>query len=251
MAHVLPSPTLQEWRKKYRKYKPIDQPKKCSTCHEKKVKAAYHVICGDCAKTRNVCPKCLESKDIVGAVEPADAEVREQIELLRSHKGALPGLTERERRGLLRQLEREADTTDGAPAAGGGDSDEESIDAGADGGGGGGGAGGDSDDEFISAMLAGATERARAALRGVGRAGAAADAGVVATAAAVVAEVPGAASGAVAGGGGDAGEDEEEEGSETGGGDDEEEEEAEGGVAAPPASTGVDGPGSTRETPSG
>lgn len=157
-----------EWRRKYRKYRPIDQPKKCADCHEKKVKAAYHVVCSDCARTRNACPKCLESKDIVGAIEPADAETRKQIELLQSHKGALPGLTERERRGLLRQLMREAGEAAGVGGGAAADSDdEESVDAGAAGGGGAGGD--DSDDEFIAAMLVGATERARAALQGVSR----------------------------------------------------------------------------------
>ena len=179
-----------EWRRKYRKYRPIDQPKKCADCHEKKVKAAYHVVCSDCARTRNACPKCLESKDIVGAIEPADAETRKQIELLQSHKGALPGLTERERRGLLRQLMREAGEAAGVGGGAAADSDdEESVDAGAAGGGGAGTGGDDSDDEFIAAMLVGATERARAALQGVSRP----VAGAGGTAASLAAAVPAAA----------------------------------------------------------
>jgi len=38
-----------EWRKKYRKYKPRTQLGKCNLCCMKKIKAAYHTICTDCA----------------------------------------------------------------------------------------------------------------------------------------------------------------------------------------------------------
>lgn len=38
-----------EWRKKYRKYKPRTQLGKCNLCSMKKIKAAYHTICTDCA----------------------------------------------------------------------------------------------------------------------------------------------------------------------------------------------------------
>ena len=49
--------TMVEWRKNYRKYKPLTVPKKCTSCLETKVKDAYHIICGDCSKGR--CCKCL------------------------------------------------------------------------------------------------------------------------------------------------------------------------------------------------
>lgn len=38
-----------EWRKQYRKYKPLTQPGKCNLCQRRNIKAAYHTICGDCA----------------------------------------------------------------------------------------------------------------------------------------------------------------------------------------------------------
>lgn len=38
-----------EWRKQYRKYKPLTQPSKCNLCQLKKVVAAYHTICTNCA----------------------------------------------------------------------------------------------------------------------------------------------------------------------------------------------------------
>lgn len=48
-----------EWRKKYRKYKPLTVVKKCTACGEKKIKDAYHVICGDCVRATTKCGKCL------------------------------------------------------------------------------------------------------------------------------------------------------------------------------------------------
>lgn len=33
---------------RYGKYKPLSQPGKCCRCHEKKIKYAYHTVCGDC-----------------------------------------------------------------------------------------------------------------------------------------------------------------------------------------------------------
>jgi hypothetical protein len=34
-------------------------------CQEKAIKEAYHVLCDNCARTKGVCAKCLESKDIL------------------------------------------------------------------------------------------------------------------------------------------------------------------------------------------
>ena len=48
-----------EWRKKFRKYKPLTVVKKCTACNEKKIKDAYHVICGDCVRVTLKCAKCL------------------------------------------------------------------------------------------------------------------------------------------------------------------------------------------------
>lgn len=48
------------WRKQYRKYKPRTVPGKCSGCGQKNIKAAYHVLCPDCADAREVCAKCME-----------------------------------------------------------------------------------------------------------------------------------------------------------------------------------------------
>jgi Uncharacterized conserved protein (DUF2039) len=36
-----------------------------TSCQQKSIKEAYHVLCDDCACKRKVCAKCLESKEIV------------------------------------------------------------------------------------------------------------------------------------------------------------------------------------------
>jgi len=38
-----------EWRKNYRKYKPLTQPSKCNHCQNRNVMTAYHTICGGCS----------------------------------------------------------------------------------------------------------------------------------------------------------------------------------------------------------
>lgn len=54
-----------EWRKKFRKYKQLTVGKRCTGCGEKgKVKEAYHVVCGACARKSNKCAKCLDSRSL-------------------------------------------------------------------------------------------------------------------------------------------------------------------------------------------
>jgi len=47
-----------EWRKKYRKYKPLTAPAHCNGCKQRTVKRAYHTLCESCAGGRGVCAKC-------------------------------------------------------------------------------------------------------------------------------------------------------------------------------------------------
>lgn len=56
-----------EWRKKYRKYKPLTQPTKCNLCQQRKVKAAYHTICTDCTTSDKA------RKVVVGAKQKDNA----------------------------------------------------------------------------------------------------------------------------------------------------------------------------------
>ncbi len=66
-ARILASPNtgvcprcfaIIEWRKKYRCYKPLNAPKKCTTCEQKTVVAAYHIICPGCTSEQKCCAKC-------------------------------------------------------------------------------------------------------------------------------------------------------------------------------------------------
>ncbi|XP_058453150.1 uncharacterized protein C9orf85 homolog [Malaya genurostris] len=94
-----------EWKIKYRKYKPLSQPKTCNQCNERKVKRAYHVLCRDCALDSKRCAKCLKPAEEVTIIppEPTDEEKRmlkvEMDQLIKS-------LPERKRRTFLRYMNK-------------------------------------------------------------------------------------------------------------------------------------------------
>lgn len=52
---------ILEWRKKFRKYKPLTVPRRCCRCQQKTVREAYHQFCKPCAADEDVCAKCLKS----------------------------------------------------------------------------------------------------------------------------------------------------------------------------------------------
>lgn len=85
-----------EWRKKFRKYKPIRDARKCQSCHKKQVVFAYHVICQECCAEKHVCSKCLTPGPVH---EPEPEEFDPSL---------LDGLKERERRTILRKLQNDA-----------------------------------------------------------------------------------------------------------------------------------------------
>ncbi|KCV72312.1 hypothetical protein H696_01708 [Fonticula alba] len=92
-----------EWRKKFRKYKPLTTPKKCVSCEQRAIREAYHVICDDCCRRDNVCSKCLKPRALVedGGLTHAERQRLEEEE--RHH---IQSLRERERRSYLRNKER-------------------------------------------------------------------------------------------------------------------------------------------------
>ncbi|EGG17199.1 hypothetical protein DFA_08186 [Cavenderia fasciculata] len=92
-----------EWRKKYRKYKPLSMAGKCAHCTQRKVTRAYHELCEDCVKKLKVCAKCHKAKEIVAEItDPKDRE-RDELKL----KHALYMMTESDRRTFYRELEKE------------------------------------------------------------------------------------------------------------------------------------------------
>eukprot|EP01080_Neovahlkampfia_damariscottae_P000705 gene705-8957_t len=70
-----------EWRKKYRKYKPLTQPRKCNLCAQKTVKLAYHIICDPCAEKLDVCAKCMNSEVFQSEKELEEINRQEMREL--------------------------------------------------------------------------------------------------------------------------------------------------------------------------
>lgn len=92
-----------EWKIRYGKYKPLTVPKCCTVCHEKVVKFAYHTMCTNCSTERGVCSKCGQRSETV--VEhcdlPAD-RAREEAQFCQASKD----MREREKRALIRQLEK-------------------------------------------------------------------------------------------------------------------------------------------------
>lgn len=54
-----------EWKKRFRKYKPLTVAKRCTACTEKgSVKEAYHVVCHRCAVEKGKCAKCLDARSL-------------------------------------------------------------------------------------------------------------------------------------------------------------------------------------------
>ena len=88
-----------EWRKKYRKYKPLSQPRKCNECSQKTVRFAYHTRCTPCSQAKKVCAKCGEQRELVekaGKALSGEELVRWMADM---------GVRERRRRLVLRQWE--------------------------------------------------------------------------------------------------------------------------------------------------
>ena len=94
-----------EWRKKYRKYKPLTKSRKCNRCHQPKVNRAYHTLCDDCSVQDNVCAWCATDRSEVRIVK---GEMR-GLPLIRPRKvrteSSLALVSERQRRTLLRKKE--------------------------------------------------------------------------------------------------------------------------------------------------
>ncbi|CAG9771995.1 unnamed protein product [Ceutorhynchus assimilis] len=91
-----------EWKIRYKKYKPLTQPKKCVKCEQKTVKRAYHIMCDPCGQKLGVCSKCDKSKEVIEA-PPSE---KEQFQLDEEMKEMLKSLPERKRRTFLRYMNK-------------------------------------------------------------------------------------------------------------------------------------------------
>ncbi|GAB6032436.1 hypothetical protein CHUAL_011074 [Chamberlinius hualienensis] len=88
-----------EWKIKYKKYKPLTVPKKCTKCENKSINLAYHTVCKNCAKTNKVCAKCGKSDVEIVSTKPTQDEVET---LTRECEQNLKMLSERQRRTIKR-----------------------------------------------------------------------------------------------------------------------------------------------------
>ncbi|KYQ92581.1 hypothetical protein DLAC_06571 [Tieghemostelium lacteum] len=97
-----------EWRKRYRRYKPLTVPGKCNKCQQKTVKRAYHSTCDDCSIKNNICAKCNEPKGIINKIVSKEEQDKEQAQI----REALKSMTERQRRTFFREVEKGKDSKD-------------------------------------------------------------------------------------------------------------------------------------------
>ncbi|EFA85838.1 hypothetical protein PPL_01069 [Heterostelium album PN500] len=91
-----------EWRKRYRRYKPLTVAARCCRCGEKSVKRAYHEICDECAVDLGVCAKCQKVKEIIAERTDKKKEIEEQNQIRES----LKYMTESDRRTFFRLAEK-------------------------------------------------------------------------------------------------------------------------------------------------
>jgi hypothetical protein len=91
-----------EWRKNYRKYKPLKAPAKCRGCDQKNVKRAYHTLCPSCAGGKSVCAKCVKP---LSALSLEEVEARKQRHNASKLESLIEGMREREKRAIRRKME--------------------------------------------------------------------------------------------------------------------------------------------------
>jgi hypothetical protein len=89
---------ILEWKIKFKKYKILKAPKKCTQCEQKTVKSPYHIICIPCAERLKVCPKCGKVEEIVKRATPDKQKLDSDLQNL------VKGLPERKRRTFLRYM---------------------------------------------------------------------------------------------------------------------------------------------------
>ncbi len=86
-----------EWKKQYRKYKPLKAPVTCRDCKQKTVMSAYHNLCTACADRLGVCAKCTQNEEVVNRPEvDRSAEIEAKLKTFK----------ERTRRTLVRKIEK-------------------------------------------------------------------------------------------------------------------------------------------------
>lgn len=99
-----------EWKIKYKKYKPLTQPKTCIKCAQRTIKKAYHILCSSCAKEARCCAKCQKPASEKVVIEPAPPSNLEQLKLKAEMDRLIKSLPERKRRTFLRFMKKGKET---------------------------------------------------------------------------------------------------------------------------------------------
>ncbi|XP_004518809.1 uncharacterized protein C9orf85 homolog [Ceratitis capitata] len=100
-----------EWKIKYKKYKPLSQPRTCTRCQQRNITKAYHVLCRSCALEARVCAKCLKDAQEVEIVTPQPTS-EEQLKLKVEMERLIKSLPERKRRAFMRYMDKGKKLTD-------------------------------------------------------------------------------------------------------------------------------------------
>ncbi|KAK3413492.1 hypothetical protein EUGRSUZ_I02051, partial [Eucalyptus grandis] len=96
-----------EWKRRYGKYKALTEPAKCQKCTRRAVRQAYHNLCSGCAKEQKVCAKCrCQVDNLVGRDSEVEAEQKALEEAIKNAR-------ERDRRTLLRAMNKSKDNNSG------------------------------------------------------------------------------------------------------------------------------------------
>mmetsp|Transcript_15290 Transcript_15290/g.22880 ORF Transcript_15290/g.22880 Transcript_15290/m.22880 type:complete len:155 (+) Transcript_15290:57-521(+) len=98
-----------EWKKKYRKYKPLTVKRRCTECKQKAIIHAYHTVCKQCAIKKDICAWCKKANEIVNPM----ATKKQLKERENAQQEMLESMSERERRTYYRQQEQQqSDSSD-------------------------------------------------------------------------------------------------------------------------------------------
>jgi len=93
-----------EWRKKFKKYKPLAARAKCEECLQKEIRHAYHRLCLPCGSKLSCCAMCRDKTTVL----PMPKTKEEMEKKKQDDHNKLQNMRERERRSFLRKKDKDA-----------------------------------------------------------------------------------------------------------------------------------------------
>lgn len=95
-----PCKDIIDWKIKYKKYKPLSQPRTCTRCSQKTVKRAYYIVCQSCSGAEKLCGKCGKKKELEQEIGlTTEEEMTHDAQLEQEMKF----MSERQRRSFFRK----------------------------------------------------------------------------------------------------------------------------------------------------